>query len=98
MAQNRTKLRDILRGICPNVYFQAPTKLTYPCIIYSRAGSNTKYADDIRYATKTRYTIKVIDRDPDSTIAVSVSELPYTSENPVYVKNNLYHSVFTTYF
>lgn len=98
MAQPRAKLKAILKGFTDNVYYQAPTKLSYPCIIYSLAGIDTRHADDMKYSTKKRYIIKVIDKDPDSKIVDDVLGMPYTTMEPRFVKDNLYQTPFTTYF
>ena len=51
-----------------NVYFQPPEtiKMSYPCIVYHRDDVETEHADDRIYKHRNRYTITVIDSDPDS--------------------------------
>lgn len=83
-----------------NVHFQPPQtiRLTYPCIIYSRGNANVLYANNKKYKNKDRYTVLLIERDPDSSLRDSISEIPYSTEEPTYRADNLYHRPFTIYF
>lgn len=83
-----------------NVYFQAPQNIvmSYPCIVYQRSYSDTYYADNVKYCTKKRYSVTVIDRNPDSSIIDAVEDLPYTQMDRQFVVDGLYHTVFQTYF
>ena len=64
----RIELDNILRDVCPNVYFCPPTgkQLEYPCIIYERSYAKASFADNAPYILDTRYTLQVFDLDPDS--------------------------------
>lgn len=95
----RTDLNDLLLTICSNVYFQPPetVKLKYPCIIYSLSVLDNAFADNKPYLHRKRYTVMVIDRDPDSLIPGVVAELPYCRHDRSYTVDNLYHHVFTLY-
>ena len=99
----RIELREKLKDICPNLYFQPPSseKLIYPCIIYHRVGGQALHADNGVYAFKFAYEIMVVDRDPDSEIVERLTKfmsgLPFTY-NSHYTKNNLNHDVFTLYY
>lgn len=84
-----------------NVYFNPPeaVKLKYPCIKYSIAGMDTKRANNSIYSNKLRYTITVIDDDPDSEIYARI--LPHfkmCSFDRTYPANNLNHFVLTLYY
>lgn len=96
----RLKLHQILRGICDNVYFQPPTNLEikYPCIVYSIDSDNTRYADNQKYLKRLRYSVTIIDRDPDSRLLNAVLDLMYTSLDRHFVNDNLHHYVITLYF
>lgn len=98
----RLQLQDILEGIlgAPNVYFQPPAsiQMQYPCIVYSRDGANTRFADNIPYKKQMRYQVTVIDRNPDSVIPGRVAELPTCSYDRFMAVDNLNHDVFTLYF
>ena len=82
------------------VYFQPPAtiKMHYPCIRYSLAGDAPVYADNTRYAGMRRYTVMVIDRNPDSEIPDEVIKMPYCKLDRVYTADNLNHYTFDLYF
>ena len=96
----RLKLHQLLETFSDNVYFQPPTniELKYPCIIYKRNDADTKFADDKPYNYTKRYTVTVIDRDPDSEIPDKVAAMPMTLFNRFYTADNLNHDVFNVYF
>ena len=100
--QNRLKLQTILEEILGsrNVYFQPPdgTQLKYPCILYVRSSENTRYADNVLYNSTRRYTVTVIDRDPDSYIPEKVGNLPMCSFNRHFKTDSLNHAVYNLYF
>jgi hypothetical protein len=98
MAQSLL-LYDVLRTICPNVYYQPPEnkKLKYPCIVYDLDNTPVLRADDRLYVRHKKYTVTVIDSDPYSTIPDLVLELPYCSHDRTFVTDNLYHYVLTLY-
>ena len=83
-----------------NVYFQPPEslKLNFPCIIYERVGADQLKADDTNYITKRRYTVTVIDKDPDSIIPEKVGALQYASYDRTFVSNNMNHDVYKIYY
>jgi len=83
-----------------HVYFQPPEtfKMTYPCIVYERSGIDTWFADNKPYLHVKKYTVTVIDKNPDSRIPDSVSNLLRCSFNRHFVTENLYHDVFTLYY
>ena len=99
MAQPRSQLQDHLKAITPNVYFQPPNKMTlkYPCIIYARETVDASYADNLRYRDAKKYSVTVIDRDPDSQLPDRVSKLPLCSHNRFFTADDLNHDVFTLY-
>ena len=82
------------------VYFQPPEtiKLKYPCIIYSLSDIYTRNADDRHYSMQKVYTVSVISRDPDNTIAETILEMPKTRFDRRYVADNLYHDILTLYY
>lgn len=83
-----------------NVYFQPPSsvKLVYPCIVYQLNKHDIRYADNSHYNRFEKYTVTVIDRDPDSDIPESILQLPLCSMNRVYTADNLNHFVFDLYY
>ena len=73
-------------------------KLKYPCIIYSLSDIYTRNADDRHYSMQKVYTVSVISRDPDNTIAESILEMPKTRFDRRYIVDNLYHDILTLYY
>ena len=98
----RLELQAVLETVLGSnqVYFQPPSniQLIYPCIIYERSYWNTTFADNKPYSLNKRYSLTVIDRDPDSTIVDKVINLPMCSFDRHYVSDNLNHDVFNLYF
>jgi hypothetical protein len=99
MAQ-RVKLQSLLELICENVYFQPPPNISlkYPCIVYSRDGSDAQRADDKLYLHTKRYTVTVIDQNPDSDLSNKVEELPMCRFERFFATENLNHYVFNLFF
>lgn len=103
---SRLELQALLESIMTeqdletNVYFQPPTsiQMSYPCIVYSRDGSDAKRADNELYKLTKRYQVTVIDRDPDSSIPDVVEELPLCSFNRFFAADSLNHYVYTLFF
>lgn len=98
----RLDLHQILTDI-PEVeaaYFQPDqnVRIEYPCIVYQRSYGYISYADSLKYWRKNRYSVTVIDRNPDSTIVDAVEELPYTQIERFFIVDGLNHTVFQTYF
>ncbi len=83
-----------------NVYFQAPEglKMQYPCIVYERDRIEGEYASNQLYTDYNRYSITVIDKDPESPIPDKVAHLPMCRHDRHYVTDNLHHDVFTLYY
>ena len=102
MAKDRTELHELLVGILGSryVYYQPPEslKLNYPCIIYSISDDRPVYADNNVYKYLKRYTITIIDADPDSVIPDKMLSLRYCSRDNSFVSDNLNHFVFSIYF
>lgn len=84
-----------------NAYYQPPesVRLVYPCIIYSRDGKAEQFANDKLYTGTYRYTVTVVDTDPDSTIPDAIAKhIPLTSYDRRFVSDGLYHDVFQIYY
>lgn len=103
MGQNqiqnrRMKLHKMLVDLLgsSNVYFQPPEsiKMKYPCIVYHLADIDPVFADNIPYLKKRRYSVTVIDRDPDSVIRDKMSDLQACGFERQFTSDNLYHYVF----
>lgn len=101
MGRPRIELNQLLDTLgAAEVYFQPPSNLTmvYPCIRYEIDNVDTKYADNLPHIHNTRYTITVIDRNPDSEIPKKIAQLPTSSFNRFYTAANLNHFVYNLYF
>jgi hypothetical protein len=98
----RIQLQTLLESILGSdkVYFQPPetVKLTYPCIIYSRSFVDTEFANDKPYKLKNRYTIIVVDKNPDSNIPEKIALLPSCRFERHYTKDNLNHDIYNIYY
>jgi len=98
MARSRLDLQALLEGITGNVYFQPPNVLQYPCIKYERDGSRKEYAGNKPYQHAKRYSVTVIDRNPDSTLPDLVEELEFCALDRAFQESGLNHWVFTLFF
>lgn len=98
----RTDLGLILHSVLgsQNVYFQPPEsrKLIYPCIIYSLDDIHIKSADDRNYYQKRRYSVTLIDKNPDSDFVGKLTELPGCRFGRFYTSDNLNHWVFEIFY
>lgn len=98
----RTELQYVLEELMAseNVYFQPPTnlRLNYPCIVYDRNTFSTIHANNSPYLRRTRYTLKLIDKNPDSQFVEKIADLPYCSHTRHFIVDNLYHDVFDLYW
>ena len=96
---------DLQRELCEvlgsnNVYFQPPPSITlkYPCIVYSLDRIQSTRANNSIYKADRKYSITVIDRNPDSEIPKRILasfrmcefETAYTAEN----LNHFHFSIF----
>lgn len=100
--QKRLQLHNILSNIegVVQAYYQPPESLhmNYPCIRYERSNGLTEFANNKPYGFTMRYTVTVIDADPDSAIVEEVAKLPMCTFDRAYSSEDLYHSVFTLYY
>lgn len=100
---SRIDLNNELKAILgsANVYFQPPEgfKMRYPCIRYSLDGEDVKPADDVAYKTMRRYTLIVIDKDPDNMLYEKlVKHFQYCRLKRTYVADNLNHYILDLYY
>ena len=101
-TERRLELHEILCTILGsrNVYFQPPEsiKMNYPAIVYGLDDIDNQYANDGVYLSHRRYSVTVIDKNPDSEIVGKVYALPNCKFNRAYQKDNLNHYVFTLFY
>lgn len=84
-----------------NAYFNPPesVKMLYPAIVYTLSGIEQIKANNSQYRAVTRYTVTVIDYNPDSDIYTKLlARFPMCSFDRFYVANNLNHFVLTLYY
>ena len=110
MNDRRAKLSTLLHSITglaidpksgkEAVYYQPPngTVMVYPCIVYERSDIYNLHADDNVYMQKHRWTVTVIDRDPDSDIVQQVSEIRGIQYERHFATDGLNHDIFTLFF
>lgn len=99
--RTRTDLHEKLCDILGTryVYYRKPSKgVKYPCIIYDLDGETPRFADDIPYITPKRWSITIVDQNPDSEIPDRLRCLRYCRFDRSYNANGLNHFVYTLYF
>lgn len=81
-------------------YFQPPTdtSMLYPCIRYNYTNDVDDFADNVNYKSSKRYTITVIDENPDSKIPGKLKKLPYCISDRNFSVDGLNHFVYTLYY
>lgn len=72
--------------------------MKYPCIVYKRDQAQTEFANNSPYKNTKRYSVTVIDKDPDSDIPDRVARLPMCTFNRFYTADDLNHDVYNLYF
>lgn len=99
---SRLELQAVLEELLgsKNVYFQPPAsvKMSYPAIVYGLEDIENTFANDGVYSSKRKYSVTVIDKDPDSEIVGKVAALPTCRYNRHFESDNLNHDVFILYF
>lgn len=102
MADRRLQLHEKLCDILGsrNVYFQPPEsiQMKYPAIVYSLDDIRIARADDSAYRSTRRYSVTLIDADPDSAVIEKLAALPMCQFNRDYKTDNLNHDVFELFF
>lgn len=99
----RIELQSQLEGILgsSSVWFQPPesVKLKYPVILYNFEGFHMIKNHDGIYKHMSRYTVKAIDKNPESLIGFNIlNNFPYSSFDRRYISDGMVHDVITLYF
>lgn len=83
-----------------HVYFSPPDgmQLRYPCMIYNYSNDLDDFADNIHYRSSRRYSVTIIDEDPDSKIPKRLVQLPYCSSDRNFDTEGLSHFVYTLFY
>lgn len=98
--EKRQAMINKIKTLCANVYYQPPesVKLKYPCVIVKKNPGDTKSADNIKYIYSQNYTLTVIDRDPDRSLAEQIyMAFTISRYDQNFVRDNLYHDIITIY-
>lgn len=102
VRRTRLELQAILETIpgVAKVYYSPPASvfMEYPCIRYELAGMTVRRADNIPYFGAKRYSVTLIDEDPDTEIPSHMLNIPFCSFDRAYVADGLMHFVYTLYF
>ena len=99
---SRLELQNMLESLLEsrNVYFQPPesVKMNYPAIVYCLDDIENTFADDGVYLSLKKYSVTLIDKNPDSELVDKLAKLPTCRFNRHYKSENLNHWVFLLYF
>lgn len=94
----QSDLEDLMEGNM--VKFQPPPKyhLTYPCLLYDLNSGVTKFAENMPYTFTRRYSLTLIDRNPDSIFVEKLAmAFPMITMDRSFTTQGLHHFVFTLY-
>lgn len=83
------------------VKFQPPPKdrLAYPCIVYNLNNGLTRFAGNMPYTFTRRYSLTLIDRNPDSIFVERLAmSFPMITLDRTFTTEGLHHWVYTLYY
>lgn len=83
------------------VKYQPPPsyKLTYPCVVYEQSNGNTKFANNRPYTFMHKYTVTIIDPNPDTSyVEIMAMRFSMCVMDRTFIVDNLNHYVFTLYY
>lgn len=99
---SRLSLHNYLKGILGSnhVYFQPPSskELDYPAIVYGLEDIDKTFANDDTYLSRRRYSVTLIDEDPDSQFIEAINQIPMCTFDRPFISDNLNHYVFKLYY
>lgn len=104
VRDQRESFHNILTSIdgVKHVYFQPPQskELKYPCIIYNMDSIDSKHADNKRYLSSIKFSVMLIDFDPESEIQKSILDLQgcIVDFNRFFTSDNLNHWTYDVYY
>lgn len=94
------ELEELL-GAGVMVKFQPPPgyKLTYPACVYEQSNGKTIFAANMPYTFTNKYTVTIIDRNPDSPYVEMVAmHFPMCVMDRAFASDGLNHYVFTIFW
>ena len=99
---NRLELHEVLCSMLGsrNVYFQPPEsiKMQYPAIVYSLYDIDNQFANNNSYMHSKKYSVTLMDKDPDSLIIDRLMSMPTCRFDRSYTQDNINHTAFVIYF
>ena len=96
---SRLELHNLLLSIAgPNVYYQPPSNVVYPCIKYTLNKIDNQHANDVIYNQNRSYLLTIMSRDPDEIIVDKISKLPKCSFDRKFINENIHHTTFILYY
>lgn len=111
MGKTREQFHEALQALCTlcgiedkkderHVYFRKPSSsINYPCILYDLSDKLSEKADNIKYIKYNRYTVTIIDEDPDSFLSEMCDDaFKHCEMDRTYQSDGLNHFVYTIYY
>lgn len=102
MARTRLTLHEELCEVLGtrNCYFSPPSQMIFPCIKYMREPPLVDAADNLDYIETSRWTVTIIDTNPDSAIPKRLKDhfKHYCAKDREYTTDGLYHFVYNLYY
>lgn len=101
----RESLHTVLSSLAGirGVYFQPPSseKMKYPCVSYDYDSESILNADNKPYISWPKYTVEIIDRDPESSLPKMLETIHprcIVKFDRKFTHDNLNHWMFTLVF
>lgn len=93
-------LKEVNDKYAKNCYYEPPSniKIKYPCIIYHLSNDQNRFADNIIHKRYKRYTVTIIDTNPDSKIPDKLQEIPYCSLDRVFSSSGLTNFIYNLFY
>lgn len=103
LEQRRLEFDGELRTLLgtKNTYFEPPAnvRMQYPCVVYSRSGIYDTRADDLKYLKRQRFSVTVIDTNPDTEWPQMILDhFPYARFDRPFSADRLAHYVISVYY
>lgn len=93
------ELEELMEGNM--VKFQPPPsyQLKYPCIVYNLSSGTTIFAGNMPYTFTRRYSVTLMDRDPDSIFVEKLAmAFPMITMDRCFSTEGIHHYVYTLYY
>ncbi len=72
--------------------------MNYPAIVYGLEDIQNDHANDGVYLSNRRYSVTLIDKNPDSLFIDTIAKLPACRFDRHFKSENLNHWIFSLYF